>query len=104
MPKKSYAERISAAQVMSAGLSANLERMGRRGIDEDFLNTLVEGTNASIVLNNEQEKLKADLKKKTEELDQQLSVVNKQLSEARKVVKLEFPQSAWKEFGIDAKK
>ncbi len=107
---KSYARRISDAQVMYAGLQAHTDQLARRGINEDFLNTLSSnedflntlssGTSAAIVLNNEQEKLKAQLKAKTAELDAQLTALEKQMSEAKKIVKMDFPKTDWKEFGI----
>lgn len=104
MPKKSYAEQIAAAQLMQAALQAHAEQVGRRGIDESFITRLGKGANTAIGLNTEQEKLKADQKKKTEELEAELKGVGELMSEARKIVKLEFPQSAWKEFGINDKK
>jgi hypothetical protein len=44
------------------------------------------------------------LKEKTLEFDIRMAELIKQLSEARKVVKLEMPQESWKEFGITDKK
>jgi hypothetical protein len=55
-------------------------------------------------LDTEQETLKARLKEKTLEFDTRMAELIKQLSEARKVVKLEMPQESWKEFGITDKK
>jgi len=52
----------------------------------------------------EQEKLKADLKSKTESLNALLDSLAGKYSEARKLVKLEIPQSQWKEFGINDKR
>jgi hypothetical protein len=85
---------------MYAGLQSHSAEVARRGIDEEFLNTLSSGTSAAINLNSEQEKLKAKLKAKTAELDAQLAALDKQMSEAKKVVKLEFPKTDWTEFGI----
>ncbi|MFH1852823.1 MAG: hypothetical protein ABIA75_10790 [Candidatus Neomarinimicrobiota bacterium] len=55
-------------------------------------------------LNNEQEALKAGLKAKTAELDGQLAVIKKQLSEAATIVKLIMDKERWVEFGITAKR
>lgn len=104
MPKKTYAEQISQAQVMTAGLKNNAAQVARRGLDEAFVNKLEADRLAAVALNNEQEKLKADLKAKTAQLDATLTELDKGLAEARKIVKLDFPQGQWREFGIEDKR
>ena len=47
-----------------------------------------------------QEKLKADLKSKTAELEAKMKEIDAKMSEAKKIVKMDIPQSQWKEFGI----
>ena len=47
-----------------------------------------------------QEKLKADLKSKTAELEAKMKEIDVKMSEAKKIVKMDIPQSQWKEFGI----
>ena len=51
-------------------------------------------------LNAEQEALKSRLKEKTAQIDEAVVSLKAKLSEARKVIKLELPQTGWKEFGI----
>ena len=104
MPKKTYAEQISQAEVMTAGLKNNAAQVARRGLDEAFVNKLEADRLAAVALNNEQEKLKADLKAKTAQLDATLAELDKGLAEARKIVKLDFPQGQWREFGIEDKR
>ena len=104
MPKKTYAEQISQAEVMTAGLKNNAAQVARRGLDEAFVNKLEADRLAAAALNNEQEKLKADLKAKTAQLDATLAELDKGLAEARKIVKLDFPQGQWREFGIEDKR
>ena len=103
MSKNSYAEEINHAQLMVSGLSQEAERVARRGITTEFIQRLEMQTAEAIMLNNEQEKLKADLKMKTAALTDKLTEIAKQLSEAKKIVKLDFPKSQWREFGIDDK-
>jgi hypothetical protein len=102
MPKNSYAETVSKAQVMLSGLKAH-DELARRGIDAAFIANLEERINSSIRLNNEQEKLKADLKSKTAELDSEVAGMSAMVSEAQKVVKIDISKDQWKEFGIQAK-
>jgi len=104
MPKNSYAEQITKAQVMLAGLKGNTEQVARRGLDQAFLTKLDTDQNLAVSLNNEQEKLKADLVTKTAQLEAKLAELAGEVSEAQKIVKMDFDQSRWKEFGIDAKR
>jgi hypothetical protein len=104
MPAKSYAEYIKDAEVMSSGLSNNVEQAATRGMNAEFTGKLKSNLSEAVQLNNEQEKLKADLKTKTAALDAVMKSMNAQVSKARKLVKIEFPQAQWKEFGIDAKR
>ena len=101
---KAYAEQISDAQVMKAGLTANLNELQQRGITPQFIDTLDKHITNSIAQNNVQEKLKADLKAATAALENMLKELNTTMSEATKVVKLQIPQEQWKEFGIKAKR
>ena len=101
---KAYAEQISDAQVMKAGLAANLDELQRRGISQQFVATLNGRINSAIEQNNLQEKLKADLKSATAALETMLKELDASMSEAIKVVKLQIPQAQWKEFGIKAKR
>ena len=104
MEKKTYAENIKNAELMSSGLKNNAERAEKRGLGRDFLTKLKADLQKVVELNNEQEKLKADLKRKTAELDAQMKLLNSEVADARKIVKVEFQQEQWKEFGIEAKK
>ena len=102
--KKAYATQISDAQVMTAGLNANLDLLKERGMTPEFTEKLKDEINTAIEQNNAQEKLKADLKASTVALDKTLGKINDAMKEATKVVKLQMPQVQWKEFGIKAKK
>ena len=104
MSKPSYADQISNAQVMGSGLNSNADQVNRRGIDEVFRTKLEADRQAAILLNNEQEKLKAEAKAKTAELDAKMAELDKAMAEAKKVVKMEFPQEQWIEFGITDKR
>lgn len=103
MAKKSYSESISQAKVMIDGLTGNLANLPK-GMDEAFVNSLTDSRTQVVALNSEQEKLKADLKTKTAELDTEIANMMKLYSEAKKRVKMDIPQEQWKEFGISDKR
>ncbi|MDO4881156.1 MAG: hypothetical protein Q3983_07740 [Capnocytophaga sp.] len=100
--REGYAKIISDAQVMTAGLESKATEVAKRGLTEEFITQLKQVRQEAIDLNNEQERLKAELKTKTDALNTKLDLLLSQLSEARKVVKLAIPQTGWKEFGIES--
>ena len=100
MKSQSLGETLSGSGLMVAGLKVNIDKLKRRGLDEDFVASL-EGLNKTVgELNAEQEALKSRLKEKTAQIDEAVASLKDKLSEARKVIKLELPQTGWKEFGI----
>ena len=104
MATKTYSKTITDTQVMVKGIKENQEVLSRRQIDETFASDLQTDIDTCIALNNEQETLKAKLKEKTEQLDAAMTAMNKKSAEARKIIKLDMPQSTWREFGIEDKR
>ncbi len=102
--RKSYAELVSQAQVMATGLKNKADEVAKRGIDADFVKALEDTRAKAITLNDEQERLKAELKAKTDELSKTLEMLTSQLGESKKLVKLSIPQTGWLEFGIADKR
>lgn len=101
---KSYAETISRAQVMATGLKNQSTEVAKRGIDTDFIQKLEEIRTNAITINAEQERLKAELKTKTNQLESTMKELSTMLSEAKKIVKITIPQVGWREFGIEDKR
>ena len=104
MATKTYSQTITDTQVMVKGIKDNQEVLSKRQIDTAFADGLQADVIACVRLNGEQESLKAKLKAKTEELDKAIAAMNKKSSEARKIIKLDMPQSTWREFGIEDKR
>lgn len=102
-PKKSFADVIAQAGLFATGMKDNATEVAKRGADEAFVQKIVTTTEKVVQLNNEQEKLKASLKGKTEEYTKEMEELSKLLAEARKVIKLSLPQTAWVQFGIEDK-
>jgi flagellar capping protein FliD len=98
--KRSFAEVLNATDVMEAGIRKHLDKLTRRGIDEAFVENFKKLKESVRTQNNEQESLKAQLKKKTDLLYQEFDKLTERLSECRKLVKLDIDQELWKEFGI----
>lgn len=102
--RKSFGEFISQIQLMSIALKNNQEDVAKRGIHSDFISELDQITAEVLTLSSEQDKLKAELKQKTEMISKKVDVLQAKMSEARKVVKLAIPKILWKEFGIEDKR
>ncbi|WP_172915473.1 membrane-binding protein [Capnocytophaga canimorsus] len=103
MARKSYAENIKSVKLMIDGLRNHKDNLPA-GIDEAFIDELEALKNKVETLNSEQEKLKANLKSKTEEFDKQLKLLTDKQSVARKRAKMDYQQSQWREFGIEDKR
>ena len=101
---KSYAESINGAQLMTTGMQNNEAVAAQRGWLQTNNTGLINVRAEAIALNDEQEKLKAALKLKTAELEAKMTELNRLMTEAKKVVKLGFPQAQWKEFGVADKR
>lgn len=102
--KLSYAEIISQSEVMASGLKSKATEVAKRGLEPAFVSEMEKLRTEAIALNNEQEKLKAELKSKTEALNAKMELLSAKLSESKKVVKLAIPQTGWLEFGITDKR
>lgn len=82
---------LSQAQVMATGLKNKAEEVAKRGIDTDFVKALEDTRAQAIKLNDEQERLKAELKAKTDELNKTLDTLTTQLRESKKSSKALYP-------------
>ena len=103
MGRQTYAEKVNKVKLMLSGLTANKEKLARRGLDDSFIESLTASYESAIRLDNEQEGLKARLKEKTSELDSLMKELEKKHSESKKIVKIDIPKESWIEFGINDK-
>ncbi|MDR1199184.1 MAG: hypothetical protein LBK94_09290 [Prevotellaceae bacterium] len=104
MGRKTQSQEIIDTGVMASGIKANQDVLALRKIDNAFADDLLIKVDACIRLNDEQETLKAKLKEKTEEFEAAFADMLKKAGEARKIIKLDMPQSSWREFGIGDKR
>jgi hypothetical protein len=104
MGRKTQSQEITNTGIMVNGIKSHQETLAQRKIDNVFADELQGKVDTCIALNVEQETLKAKLKAKTEEFDNAFADMQKKAAEARKVIKLDIPQSSWREFGIDDKR
>lgn len=98
----SYSKQITDTKVMTDALKKNLGQVTK--IDEAFVNEMEELKTEVETLNTEQEELKAKLKAKTALFNEKMKLLIEKHSFAKKRVKLDIPQTQWKEYGIQDKK
>ena len=101
---KTFAQKLSDARLMSAGIKAHKDELAGVTLGEDQAAAIETLVNKVRELDTQQEKLKAELKTCTAELDKQSKGLADALLDAKKRVKLTIPQSMWQEFGISDKK
>lgn len=99
-----FGEKISLAEVMISGIKDHQTELTVRGIDDAFTTNLETQLQTAITSNNTQEKLKGDLKEATQLLNDEIEKLGKLYMEAKKTIKIIFPQEVWKKFGMDDKK
>ena len=100
---ESYAEQLKNANLMLVALKNNLARLEKRGINEEFITKFETSYQRALALDAEQETLKSRLKEKSEELNQFIKEMSESYREAKKLVKIEMPTAALREFGINDK-
>ena len=101
---KTFAQRLSDARLMVAGIRAHKDELAGVTLGEEQAAAMEAQFNKLRELDTQQEKLKAELKTCTAELDKQAKELDDALKDAKKRVKLTLPQSLWQEFGISDKK
>ena len=101
---KTFAQKLSDARLMSAGIKAHKDELAGVTLGEEQAAAMEAQFNKLRELDTQQEKLKAELKTCTAELDKQAKELDDALKDAKKRVKLTIPQSLWQEFGISDKK
>ena len=103
MAKKTYSTTLVESQVMIDGLKGRNDKLPL-GVKAEDITKLEELRKKMETLNSEQEKLKADLKTKTQELSKTITEIESKVSFIKKLIKIDIPQTQWKEFGIEDKR
>ncbi|MDO4228354.1 MAG: membrane-binding protein [Capnocytophaga sp.] len=103
MATKSYSEKVVQTRIMVDALKNNVDNLPA-GVTQETINKLEELKVLAETLNSEQEKLKAQLKSKSEELDKTLTELSNLYIQTKKRVKIDVSKSLWKEYGFSDKK
>lgn len=101
---KSFAQQLSDARLMIAGVGKNLDALGKIGLSAADVEEMESTLKVTSDLDSRQESLKAELRTCTAELNKSQRALAGLVSAAKKRVKLVMPQELWREFGIGDKR
>jgi hypothetical protein len=96
----SIAHRLSQAELLLAGLAVHGERLAKRGLDADFINGFSAVHQRMSDAYAAQQAYKARYLEKGVERRVHQRQLQELCREARKMIKVELPREAWREFGI----
>lgn len=103
MSNKPYSERIIKVQIMIDGLKEHQDNLPT-GVKSSVATELKILKDKVEQINSEQERMKAELKKKTEEYNAEKMKMDKLYSDTKKRIKLDIEKSLWRKFGIEDKR
>jgi hypothetical protein len=99
MPK-TFAHRLNNAKNMLAGLTLHADQLSKRGITADSVTKANQLYDQTSTLQNERNSLKARCQEATVQAEQLMTELENFCSEAKKLVRIEFPKETWPEFGF----
>lgn len=95
-------ELLRKSSIMSDNIKLNAAKIGRYGIEVPIFTTEMDSNGLTAdTLSKEHERLKGELKAKTEELNVVRTKIEKSYSQAKKAVKMAEPQTNWVAYGIE---
>lgn len=104
MANQTFSKSISDFRTMAGGITTRVTSLTGVGItaaDATAMNTFADELDA---LNSQQEELKAQLKAKTDALNNKMKEAKAKNADLTKRVKIAVPQEEWVAFGVTAKK
>lgn len=101
----SLSDLLTSCTLMSDNIKLNAGNISRYGLDLPLFTDQMDADARQVdALNKEQERLKSELKSKTEELNLLKDKLNEKYALAKRTVKLAEPQPNWVAYGITDKK
>jgi len=101
----SFGDLLRLSTIISDNIKLNAAKIGRYGLELPAFTDEIDADIAQAdALNKEQERLKSELKSKTEELNVLKAKLTDNYARAKKTVKMAEPQVNWVAYGIDDKK
>jgi hypothetical protein len=101
---KIHSDQIEKTQQLLDGIKNNQNLLKNKGLDGSFIKQLESENNLLMAYNDENEKLKVDLKAKIQRANQKLDEIKNKVNIAKKIIKRDFEQEKWRHFGVSDKR
>lgn len=101
---KVYSEKVEKAQSLANGLKRNFDKVKSLGITEELIQNLVKLAEETTVMSNELDDLREVVKQNASAANAKLMELTQQLQLAKQVIKINFEQLSWVNFGIADKR
>ena len=101
---KVYTEKVAKAQSLAEGLKRNFDRVKGLGITDEQINKMVSVAEETAKMSEELDALREVMKKKASAANAKLTELTDCLRDAQQVIKTNFDQLSWIDFGIEDKR
>lgn len=101
---KVYSEKVEKVQSLANGLKRNFDKIKSLGITDELIQNLVKLAEETAVMSNELDDLREVVKQKASAANAKLIELTQQLQLAKQVIKTNFEQLSWVNFGIADKR
>jgi uncharacterized protein (UPF0305 family) len=97
-------DNIEKAKALAGGLTAKLALVKDKGIDEAFVSRIEAEMRDLVARNDELERRRKDFHDYAHATNEVLDEMKQQIKTAKKIVKMNYPQEKWIQFGISDKR
>ncbi len=99
-----HSNSIKKTELLITGLRRNKETLENKGIDEQLITKLEISKNQSVTYEKEKDALRAELKAKTLQAMIRMNEISSLTKQIKQIIKKNYDQSKWADFGIMDKK
>ncbi|MBQ7941107.1 MAG: hypothetical protein IJ328_01700 [Muribaculaceae bacterium] len=101
---KVYTEKVAKAQSLAEGLKRNFDRVKGLGITDEQIQKLISTAEETAKMSEELDALREVVKVKASAANAKLTELTDCLRDAKQIVKTNFDQLSWIDFGIEDKR
>ena len=95
-----FAQRLVSVKNMIAGINAHANEVSKRGITQEVLDQMSQLYEKAAKLDDDRNALKARSQEATAQAEETMSDLETLCSNAKKVVRMDFAEETWPEFGF----
>ena len=95
---------IEKSKSLQSGLLRNLKELQKYGITSEDLRAMAANIETLSVANDNCDRMRAELAARVKKMNRTLAAVKEQFQAKKRIVKLNYPQERWQDFGIQDKR